>query len=805
MFRNYFKIAVRHLTKHRLFSAINILCLAIGITFAMLIGEYVLHEKNVNAGLRNVQQQYIIKSNWKVKEMGLDFTTLGPLAQTLKNEYPTLVAQYYRYNPVLNVVSAGDRHFKEDIAIGDTTLISMYGFPLLYGDVKQPFTNNNSAVITETLALKLFGNKNAIGKMLDIQTVRNDKQLYTVSAVLKDIPYNSIMNLLGDTYSVFVPTVGNRYYPGTDDPAAGWNSIFEVSAIELQKGVSAKDLEKPIKQLLAKYASKDINDNLTVELAPMKTYYTSNNNGAVQKMITTLLLVVIFIITMAVINFININIGTSSYRLKEMGLRKVFGGERRQLIFQHLTESLLLTFIAGALSLGLYELMRSYFSSMLNTPLSPLWKFDFFRIGLLTGFVTLVGLIAGIYPAFVMSASNTVHAIKGKIDTAKGGLVLRRSLLIVQFTLAIVVFISALNVSKQVTYFFNKDLGYNKEQLMVVTAFPKKWDSAGIAQMEMIKQGLLAVPTIKSASLSFEVPDRKPPNSIGMLPVGSANNQPALIATMGADEDYAQTFGLKVTAGNFFNHGKGPHVPGQVVLNESAVKALGFSLQNAPGKQITVPSFNNAVFTVAGVVNDFNFSTLHEKIEPLCFMHTEDLVSYRFLTLKLNTADMTTAISTIKEKWNALSPGNPFEYFFMDEKFQKLYQSELQLKKATNVATVLNLLIVFMGIFGVVAFTLVKRQKEIAVRKVLGADVKKIILLFLKDYALLILISNIIAWPLAYGATNYWLQNFAYRMPQNIMPYLFVMAFIFIAATAFIVVQCYKVAVSNPIKPLRTE
>ncbi|MCC6288078.1 MAG: ABC transporter permease [Chitinophagaceae bacterium] len=805
MLKNYFKIAVRHLTKHKMFSIINILCLAIGITFAMLIGEYIIHEKRVNADLLNVNQQYIIKSKWKEKGMGLDFTTLGPLAQTLKTEYPTLVANYYRYNPVLNVVSAGDKHFKEDIAIGDTTLISMYGFPLLYGNPQQPFANNNSAVITETLALKLYGDKNAIGKTLDIQTVRDDKQLYTVSAVLKDIPYNSIMNLLGDTYSVFVPTVGNRYYPGTDDPAANWAGIFEIAAIELRKGISPESLQKPVKQLLTKYASKDICDNLTVELAPMKTYYTSNNNGAVQKMITTLLLVVIFIITMAVINFININIGTSSYRLKEMGLRKVFGGAKRQLIFQYLTESLLLTFIAGVLSLGLYELMRSYFSGMLNTPLSPLWKFDFFRISSLTGFVVLVGLIAGIYPAFIMSASNTVHAIKGKIDTAKGGLVLRRLLLIVQFTLAIVVFISALNVSRQVTYFFNKDLGYNKEQLMVVTAFPKKWDSTGVAKMETIKKGLLTIPAIKNASLSFEIPDRKPPNSIGMLPVGAAGNQPVLIATMGADEDYAETLGLKVKAGNFFNHGKGVHIPSQIVLNESAVKSLGLTLENATGKQLTIPSFNNAVFTIAGVVNDFNYSTLHEKIEPLSFLHTEDLLSYRFLTLKLNTSDMAGTISAIKKQWNALSPGNPFEYFFMDEKFQKLYQSELQLKKATETATVLNLIIVFMGIFGVVAFTLVKRNKEIAVRKVLGADINRILFLFIKDYTWLIIIANIIAWPIAYLANNYWLQNFEYRMPPQLLPYLMVSGFILLATIIFIVLQCYKIAVSNPVKVLRTE
>ncbi|PVD53903.1 hypothetical protein DC498_00445 [Terrimonas sp.] len=804
MLKNYFKIAVRHLTKHKLFSIINILCLGIGITFAMLIGEYILHEKQVNIDIRNVEQQYIIKSNWKVKEMGLDITTLGPLAQTLRKEYPGLVADYYRYNPVTNVVSAGDNYFKENIAIGDTSFVNMYGLALLYGNPQQPFTNNSSAIITESFALKLFGRKDAVGQILSVQGVNNEKQVYTVSAVLKNKPYNSVLDILGDEYSVFVPTVGNRYYPG-GDPADNWAQIYEIGAIELQKGVQPKDLTEPIKQVLAKYASADINKTLTVELAAVKDYYIKSNNGAVQKMIFTLSLVVIFIIAMAVINFININIGTSSYRIKEIGLRKVFGGERKQLIIQHLTESLLLTFLSALFSFILYELLRPYFSSMLNTPLSPVWKFDNYRILLLTTLVIIVGFIAGIYPAFVLSAADTINAVKGKIDAAKGGLTLRKALLIVQFTLAIVIFISALNVSDQVTYFFKKDLGYNKEQLLVATAFPKQWDSAGVAKMETIRNGLLTLKGVHDASIAFEIPDRKPPNTIGMMPVGASSGQPYFIATTSADEHYAKTFGLQLLSGNFFNDGKNGHIPAQIVLNESAAKALGIDILKAPGQQVKVLSFNNAIFTVAGVVKDFNYSSLHEKIDPLAFMHTKDMLSYRFLTIKLNSSDIHKTIDDIKEKWAALSPGAPFEYFFMDEKFQKLYQSELQLKKATQTATVLNLIIVFMGIFGVVAFTLVKRNKEIAVRKVLGASVKNIITLFLKDYAWLILIANIIAWPLAYYATNYWLQNFAYRMPQHIDTYLFVMLFVFGGAFTFIIMQCLKTAQANPVKALRTE
>lgn len=804
MLKNYFKIAIRHLTRHKLFSIINILCLGIGITFTMLIGDYILHEKQVNANVRNVNRQYILKSNWKVKEMGLDITTLGPLAKTLRDEYPSLVANYYRYNPITNVVSAGDKHFKEDIAIGDTTFVGMYGLALLFGNPSQPFINNNSAVITETFAQKLFGQKNVIGKTLDIQGVNNDKQSFTVSAILKDKPYNSVLNLIGNEYHVYVPTVGNRYYPG-GDPAENWGQVYEIGAIELQPGITPKDLHAPLKQILTKYASADINKNLTVELAAVKDYYVKSNNGAVQKMILTLFLVVVFIMTMAIINFININIGTSSYRIKEIGLRKVFGGERNQLIIQHLTESLVLTFLSGLLSLVFYEMLRPYFSSMLNTPLLALWQFDMLRIVSVALLIICIGLIAGIYPAFVLSASNTIHAVKGHINTATGGLSLRRGLLVVQFTLAIIIFIGAISVSKQINYLFNKDIGYDKEQLLVATAFPKQWDSAGVAKMETIRNGLITLPGVTDASIAFEVPERKPPNTIGMMTAGSSSGQPYLIATISADEHYANTFGLRIISGNFFNAGKTGYTPGQMVLNSSAAKALGIDIKNAAGQQVKVPSFNNSVFTIAGVVEDYNYSSMHDQIEPLAFLHTKDMQSYRYLTIKLNTPHIDKTITAVKDKWSDLSPGAPFEYFFMDEKFQRLYQSELQLKKATQTATALNLIIVFMGIFGVVAFTLVKRNREIAVRKVLGASIKNILALFVKDYAWLILIANIIAWPLAYIATENWLQNFAYRMPQDITIYLFVMFFIFLAAFAFIAVQCLKVAVSNPVKNLRTE
>lgn len=778
------------------------MCLGIGITFSLIIGIYVIGQYHVNVSLKNVKNQYIVKSNWKVKEMGLDITTFGSLPKTLKEEYPRLVANYFRYNPVTNVVSAGDKYFKEDIAIGDTSFISMYGFPLLYGNKQRPFTDNNSAVITETMAMKLFGGKNVIDKTISILTTQNGaKQNYKISAVLKDVPYNSVTNLVGDTYSVYVPTEGNRYYGG-GDPAEGWNAAYEVGMIELQPGITPKELAAPLKQLLAKYTPENVQKNLTVELAPVRDYYIKDHNGAVRKMTMILSLAALFILLMAIINFVNINIGTSSYRLKEIGLRKVFGGEKMQLIVQFITEAIVLTVVAAILSLIAYQLLRPVFNQVLNTNLQSVFHFSTQAILYLLLLVFVTGFIAGVYPAFVMSSSKVITAVKGKIDSAKGGLFLRKTMLTVQFTLAIIVFICALTVSKQLGYFFSKDIGYNKEQVLVISAFPKQWDTVGVRRMLNIRNEMLQLPSVKAASLSFEIPDRRPPNSIDMQPM-NGDERTVLITSCGADENYAATFGLKVLSGSCFTQ-SGGFIPNQIVLNESAVKALGLTVSSAINKQIKVPS-SGTILTIAGVVKDFNYSSLQEQVEPLAFFHVKDATAYRYLSLKLSSANMTETVARIRNKWKEISPGTPFQYTFMDEKFRSLYKSELQLKKASNIATILNLVIVFLGIFGVVAFTLTKRIKEIAVRKVLGANIRNIIILFAKDYAVLMLLANIIAWPITYLITTKWLQTYAYRINQDITPYLFVCLFVFITAFSIIAIQCFKAGTANPVKSLRTE
>lgn len=800
MFKNYFKTAWRNISKHKLFSAINILCLAIGITFSIVIGVYVLNQENINNNLNNVNNQYFLKTIFKQKDLGLDLVTVSPLAKAAKEEYPTLVENYYRYNPVTNVVSAGDKHFKEDIAIGDTTLISMYDFPLVYGDKNKAFLNNNSAVITESFAMKLYGTKNAVNKPLSIQTtVAGVEDNYIVSAVLKEIPYNSVTGIINGNYSIYIPTTGSRFFSG-DDPSVSWDNLNELSFVKLKPGVNAKSVIPLLNRMIRKYSSDFIWKNLSANIVPIKDYYLNDNDGAVKKMMFILSLIAVFILLMVIINFVNINIGISTYRLKEIGLRKTFGSARKQIMRQFIIESMILTLSAAIISVALYQLCIPLFSEVPNATLPSVFQFSITQIGLLLLLVVGIGLLTGIYPAFVLSKTNLINAVKGKIDNATDSLTLKHGLLVVQFSLAVFVFICTLNVSKQVSYIFNKDLGYSKDQLMVITAFPKQWDSAGVLKMETIKQGLLKLPNVKYASLVFDLPESTPFGRIILYPPKFVNKFDQLnlpVAT--ADEDYAKTFGIQMKAGSFFADDKSG-----IVLNETAVKQLGLTNENAVGKIITTFAAGADV-TITGVMKDFNFSSLQDKIGSIGYTHISTSNTYRFLVVKLNGNNVLSTIQNIKAEWKSFAPTAPFDYTFMNEKVASLYKSELQLKTAANIAAILNMIIVLLGIIGVVAFTLSKRNKEIAVRKILGANAGNIIFLFVKEYAVLIIIANIIAWPSAYFITEHLLQNFAYHMKQNIFPYVMVLAFITVISFALIALQCFKTATANPMKNLRTE
>lgn len=674
----------------------------------------------------------------------------------------------------------------------------MYGFPLLYGDQNNAFINNSSAVITAGFARKLFGVENAIGKTLTIQTTTDGMtQDYTISAILKDMPYNSVTGFLNDHYSVFIPAEGSKYYQ-FGDPTQGWENANVVSFIEANKNVSTNELITPLKNILKKYTKEDVSQNLNIQTLPVKDYYLNDHNYAVKKMMLILSLVAVFILLMVIVNFININIGASSYRIKEIGLRKTFGSVRRLVMLQFITEAIVLAFISGLFAVLIYQLLLPVFSDILNASLPGFFHFTSKEYVFLLLLVSTVGMLAGAYPGIVLGSTNLLQAVRGKMNNSKQGITLKRVLLVVQFSLAILVFICAMNLSRQVNYIFNKDLGYNKDQVMIITAFPKQWDSTGLLRIEAIKKGIETLPSVSAATLTYNVPEGTPDGRIALnspmnLSSGSELNLPLSFA----DEEYAKTFGIQMLGGSFFIDNKDG-----IVLNQTAVKKLGLTDENAIGTQLRSPVVNTPI-PIVGVMKDYNFSGIQEKIGPIGFIHVKNTNIYRYIAVKLRSSNMAVSIDEIKTKWKSFAPNAPFDYSFMDDKFAALYKSDLQLQKASNVATILSLVIVLLGLVGIVSFMLTKRNKEITVRKVLGADALHIVILFFKEYVVLIVIANLIAWPLAYLVTEKLFQNFAYHVHQNMYPYLLVTFLVFALSFILIFLQSFKAAVQNPVKSLR--
>ncbi len=806
MLKNYFLVALRHVMRHKLFSILNIFGLAIGITLTMLVSAYVIKEYNVNSTLTNVGNQYRLQSVWKDPNMGMEITTFSPLAKTLKEEYPHLIENYYRYGTARAIASVDDKHFHTGVAIGDTTFISMYGFDVLHGNKNHVFVNEQSAAVTEGFAKKFFGKTEVINERFSVQSPRDGRTLeFIVSAVLNELPYNnSITNLTGRPYDVFVPMYNNQYFQPDGDKGDMWTNMNMLSLIELKKGTPPADVEAAIVQILNKYQPARIQGNVQVRLDPIKDYYLKKNNGSVSKMIVTLLFIAGFILLMTIINFVNIHIGTSSYRLKEIGLRKVFGGAKGQLIIQHLIESFLLTCLSLAFSLVLYELLNPLFSQLLGTKIVSAWIFGYDNLLFLVLLVVSVSIVSGVYPAFALSSIDVIQSIKGKITLIRGKVSLRKGLLVTQFSLSIITFISALTISSQVDFFFSKDLGYSKDQIVIVQSLPRQWDSTGVVKMEGMKTEILRTPGVRYASLSYHIPDGTFPGYAQLYPDGS--DIPTSTIMMTTDYDFADVFGLTLVEGTFIKHPGSSNVQGHVVLNESSMIALGW--KSAVGKTLRL-HYGGVDYpvTVAGVVKDFHYGSMQSPVQPLVFSYVNDPFGrvFRYYAIKIDPSDVTATIEGLKEKWGALLPESGFEYTFMDDRFQLMYNSELQLKKASTLATVLMLVIMLLGIFGIVAFTLSSRTKEIAIRKVLGAKAVNIIVLFIRDYAPQILLANIFAWPVAFFITNYWLQGYAYRVPQRIFPFALAAVTMLVTAVVLIAAQCLRAAVANPVKDLKSE
>jgi len=803
MIQNYFKIAWRNLMKRKFYSLVSIFGLSVGITFTLLMGIYIWGELKVNSDLKNVENQYIIQSKWKKSDIGLEITTLAPLAKSLKENFPDLVENYYSFDGITSIVSNEDKIFREDIQIGDSTLLKMYGFKLLFGNPQTALNQINAMIISSEQAIKYFGKLDVVGKSLTAESNSGSKRNFIITGILDKIPLNSITNFISPKLPILISFVGSNDFWGRQQFFV-WNNPYGVGYIELKKGVKPTDLVKPMAQLIKTNAPQNLAENLTPYLVPMKNVYLEANNGVVKKTVFTLTIVAFFILLMAIVNFVNISIGNSFTRIKEIGVRKMLGSLKVQIIRQFLTESVLISLFSLIVSLILYEIFQPFFGQILNKEIPSLRLVSPYFYGICFLLSLSIGLLSGVYPAFILSNLPSIDSLKGKLKSIKENILFRRLLIVSQFTIALFVFVGAVVISKQVNYFFNKDLGYNKES--VVTArTPRDWSPAGLAKMETIRNEFARLKGVSQVSISYNIPDGSPGNSNALYKMGQDSTQAVFIQTLASDEKYAKTYQIPMLAGVFFQSKQENYQPFKLVLNESASKALGFKKpSDAVGKLVRM-HYAPQSFTITGVTKDFHVGSMHKMITPLFFINVKDNIFYRFLSFKIQAGNLPESMANIEHKWKELMPNSVFEYVFMDDTLQKMYQSEVQLKKASFVATILSIIIVLLGILGMVSLNITRRTKELGIRKVLGASGVSIVMLFLKEFILLMAIAIAISFPLSVISMNAWLTNYAYRIDLNWQIFISVGLMFSLTIIAFVSFQTYKVALANPVKSLRIE
>ncbi len=804
MFKNYFKTAWRNIRKNKLFSFINILGLSIGIATCFIIMLYVQDELSYDKFNKNADNIARVVFHANVNGGKIDESVvMPPLAATMKKDFPE-VQDATRINDVgTPKIIYNNAVFKDDrFALVDPNVFSIFTLPMIEGDLKTALARPDGLVITQETAEKYFGKADPMGKIIEVNTDSN--RVFKVTGIIKNIPANSHFH-----FDMF-----GSLTSWADSKSDSWMSSSYHTYLLLKPGADLKKIEARFPAMVKKYMGPQIQqqmglsleqftskgNSLGFALQPLKDIHLNSNTsnefepGGNATYVYIFGGVAIFMLIVACINFINLSTAGASKRAKEVGVRKVAGSGRFQLIKQFLSESILITFFALFIAFALVQLALPAFNNISGKHLS----FDVKPILAFIGLGLLVGLIAGIYPAFYLSSFKPIAVLKGKLTTSHKNFSLRSGLVVFQFFISVALIIGTIVVYQQMKYIQNKDLGYNKEQLLTIP------NSYVLGNNEHVfKQQMLQDPRIVNATMSWYKP-AGPSNYNNALAYPLGNNNLVVDGVdFHVDENYIPTFGMQIVAGrNFSKDFKSDSTA--IILNETAAIAFGWNNTNVVGKTIIRQNSDrgtNVPYHVIGAVKNFNFKSLHEAISPL-FMSLEPQGG---LIFKIKTTDVAGLLATMKKNWNAYNTNEPFTYSFLDDLYNKTYAVEQKTGTVLNIFSLLTIFVACLGLFGLATYTAEQRTKEIGIRKVLGASVKQVTQMLSKEFVKLVLIASIIAFPVAWWAMNKWLQNFAYRI--NISWWVFAVAGLAALLIALLTVsfQAIKAAVANPVKSLRTE
>ena len=793
MIKNYFKIAFRNLWKHKAFSLINVLGLSVGMSACYLIALYVSFESSYDTFHSKAGRIFRMVTDIKTpsETLKVDVSTWST-APALKKDFPE-VEGFTRINAANLNIRKGSILFKDEKTFfADSSLFRVFDFKLVKGNPVTALKEQLSIVLTEKAARKYFGESDPIGQILILS---RDNLLVTVTGVMKDIPANS--HIKGDMFismSTFTQKLNNNL-------DADWSDFGAVSYLLLKEGTSPKALEAKFAPFLESHAGKMFREakvQYILSLEPLLEIYLRSTRGDHEKGNATnnyiFSAIAVFIILIACINFINLSTARSAERAKEVGIRKSFGAGRNLLTAQFICESILVSLIAFFFSVLFSAALIPEFNNLAGKTISRgLFENVPFLATLFVAAIAL-GIIAGIYPAFVLSSFEPVKVLKGRFSTSFRGILLRKGLVTVQFSISIILIIATLVVYTQMSFMRTKDLGFNKDQILIIRS---EINESGVA----FRQSISELSGIESVSSSSSIPGDAFDGAYSEIENKTGAFQVAHLGLYLVDFEYIPQYKLRLAAGRSFSKSYSTDSTSAMLINEAAAKLLGYKQPSeAVGKKFKQWGREGKII---GVLKDFHFVSLHESIKPLTIRI--DPKETPFLSIKVNRNNIQSTLASIEKRWKSYLPDRPLNYYFLDEFFDRQYRREVRFEKLFFNFALLAIFISCLGLFGLASYSTIQRGREIGVRKVLGASTVNIVSLLSKDFLKLILLSFVVASPIAWFSMNQWLQKFAYQ--TDIKWWIFPVAATLSLVIAFgtISFQSIKAALKNPVKSLQTD
>jgi putative ABC transport system permease protein len=802
MLKNHLIIAYRNFVRHKLYSFINVFGLAIGLSTCMVISLWVLRELSFDRFHENSHRIYRIErelfrdnlySRWPI--------TGGRYKQALINEYPEIenAARFWRREFAIKD-NKNDIHRQEMFAV-DNSVFDMFDFHLEEGNEKTALLEPRTVVLTRENAVKYFGTGDAVGKSLTFEW-QGEQTDFEVTGILEEVPENSHIH-----FNMLLSIASYKEEPFTD-----WRSNYLYTYVLVAGNTSKQNLEEKLKSFVIQHlepeygdlllSDRRIHEVLKMHLFPIKDIHLHPSadweveTGGTITSVYLFSCIAILILIIACLNFVNLSTARASKRAKEVSLRKTIGAEIRQLRIQFIHESVLLAYTSLVLALVLSSLFIQAYNTIFSENLLLSVLLQPINLIILVGATFAVGFFAGLYPAFYLTRFEPVEVLKGGPLSGRKKSTFRRNVVIVQFCISIVLIVGVFTVYKQMRYIQNRSLGFDKENVVILPVRSQRIaNNYGAFRNELMQNS-----QIVSVSASSEVPaDSHYSNSYVNPP---ESDDPISMILFSSDHDYVETYRMEILAGRAFSRDFSTDTEGTIILNESAVRRIGWTPDEAVGKKL-VGGYSEAEAEVVGVVKNFNYKSLRREVEPMALFLLPSYI--RKISIRIIPGSIRRIISFIQQKWETAFPGEQFEFGFLDSRVEHLYESEKKMQDLFIIFAALSILVACLGLLGLVSFTAELKTKEIGIRKVLGASTGNVMLLMSKEFIKWILLANIVAWPLAWFLMNKWLQNFAYRANIGWMIFLFSGLITILIAIFTSIFQTFRAACANPVDSLRFE